>query len=190
MWKSKVFFIVTLLAVRVIAVDTTASTPTSSSIITNTPASRNLANGSSASKECTHDATTFRCVKFIKNYDGDTITFQIPNVHPLLGKNISVRVMGLDTPEIKGKLPCEKDAARTAKRLIENLLKNAKIIHIANVQRDKYFRILGNVIVDGQSLQDVLLKNGLAYVYHGETKQKIDWCTFGKSRSTASDGTK
>jgi len=176
MWKPKVFFIVTLLAVRGIADSTSASSAP--------------ANVSAATKECTHDATTFRCVKFIKNYDGDTITFQIPDVHPLLGNNISVRVFGLDTPEIKGKLPCEKDAARTAKRLIENLLKNAKVIHVANVQRDKYFRILGNVIVDGRSLQDVLLKNGLAYEYHGETKRKIDWCTFGKSRSTASGGTK
>jgi micrococcal nuclease len=138
-----------------------------------------------ANENCAHDATTFRCVKFVKNYDGDTITFQIPNVHPLLGKNISVRVLGLDTPEIKGKLPCEKEAARTAKRLIENLLKNAKVIHIENVARDKYFRILGNVVVDGQSLQGVLLKNGLAYEYQGQTKQKIDWCTFGKERSTA-----
>ena len=163
MWQRCVFFFITLLSVGGIGI---------------------------ANDNCAHDAKTFRCVKFIKNYDGDTITFQIPNVHPLIGHNISVRVLGLDTPEIKGKLPCEKDAARTAKRLIENLLKNAKVIHIENVARDKYFRILGNVVVDGQSLQNVLLKNGLAYEYHGETKQKIDWCTFGKQRSTASDGKK
>jgi micrococcal nuclease len=140
-----------------------------------------------ANDNCQHDSTTFRCVKFVKNYDGDTVTFQIPNVHPLLGKNISVRVLGLDTPEIKGKLPCEKEAARSAKRLIETLLKNAKVINIENVARDKYFRILGNVVADGQSLQTVLIKNKLAYEYHGQTKQKMDWCTFGQQRSTATD---
>lgn len=125
---------------------------------------------------CDHDATTFRCVNYVRNYDADTITFDIPGVHPLIGKNISVRVRHIDTPEIKGKLPCEKDAARTAKRLIENLLKNAKRIDLENVDKDKYFRILADVIVDGKPIKDILLKNNLAYAYEGETKQKLNWC--------------
>ncbi len=126
--------------------------------------------------KCQHDANTFRCVKYLKNHDGDTVTFDIPNIHPLLGKKISVRVAHLDTAETKGKLPCEKEAARTAKRLTESLLKNAKQIDLANVQRDKYFRVLADVVVDGKSIKDLLLKNQLAYSYEGKTKQKIDWC--------------
>src|SRR5688572_9894328 len=77
-----------------------------------------------AAPECKHTKTEFRCVKYIKNYDADTVTFNIPDVHPLIGENISVRVNGIDTPEIKGKNDCEKMAARTAQRLIENLLKS------------------------------------------------------------------
>lgn len=139
----------------------------------------------SLANNCTHDAKTFRCVKYLKNHDGDTITFEIPGVHPLLGHKISVRVNGLDTPEIRGKLPCEKQAARAAKQLMENILKNAKVIDIENPSRDKYFRILGDVIVDGKSLSQILLKNKLAYVYNGQMKRKIDWCTFGQQRNTA-----
>lgn len=130
--------------------------------------------------DCDHDATTFRCVKYLKNYDADTITFDIPNVHPLIGKKVSIRVLHIDTPEIKGKLPCEKDAARTAKRLIENLLKNAKRIDLENADRDKYFRILADVFVDGKNLKDLLLKNKLAYPYEGKNKMKIDWCAYAK----------
>ncbi|MFN3454702.1 MAG: thermonuclease family protein [Pseudobdellovibrio sp.] len=130
----------------------------------------------SSNLTCEHDEKTFRCVKFIKNYDGDTLTFDIPNTHPLLGKKISIRVAHLDTPEIKGKLPCEKNAARIAQNLIENLLKNAKTINLENVQRDKYFRILADVVVDGRSVKEVLMKNNLAYGYEGGTKQKVDWC--------------
>lgn len=130
-----------------------------------------------AREDCSHDSKTFRCVKYIRNYDADTITFDIPNVHPLIGKNISIRVRHVDTPEIKGKLPCEKDAARTAKKLIENILKNAKRIDLENADKDKYFRILADVIVDGKSLKDTLLKNNLAYAYEGKTKQKINWCS-------------
>jgi endonuclease YncB( thermonuclease family) len=119
-------------------------------------------------------------VKYLKNYDADTITVEIPGVHPLFGEKIGVRVNGIDTAEMKGKLPCEKDAARTAQRLVANLLKNAKRIDLKNVARDKYFRVLADVEVDGKLISEFLLKNNLAYEYHGSTKQKIDWCTFQK----------
>lgn len=143
-----------------------------------------------AEPNCQHDARTFRCVKFLHNYDGDTIQFSIPDVHPLLGQKISVRVLGLDTPEVKGKLPCEKEVARTAQRFVESILKNAKVINLEDVSRDKYFRILATVKADGQSLTDILLKNRLAYSYNGKTKEKIDWCSFGKDRKAASEPTK
>lgn len=132
------------------------------------------------SRPCDHDDSTFRCVKYVKNYDADTITVEIPNVHPLLGKKISVRVNGIDAPEMNGKKPCEKEAARNAQRLVEALLKNAKQIDLNNVGRDKYFRILADVSSDGQSLKMLLLKNKLAYEYGGGTKVAINWCSFNK----------
>lgn len=129
-----------------------------------------------AQSSCEHDASAFHCVKYIKNYDADTITFQIPKVHQLLGEKIGVRVRGIDSPEIKGHLPCEKITARTAKGLVENKLRNAKRIDLTNIGRDKYFRILADIIVDGESLSFILLKNNLAYKYDGGKKEKIDWC--------------
>lgn len=125
---------------------------------------------------CTHDDKTFRCVEVLKNYDGDTLTVNIPNVPALIGKKISVRVHGIDTPEVKTKNQCEKEAGRRARNLVTSTLKNAKSIELHNVQRDKYFRILADVMVDGRSLKDVLLKNNLAYSYDGGTKQHPDWC--------------
>lgn len=129
-----------------------------------------------AEDSCQHDAHAFRCVKYLKNYDADTITFNIPGVHPLIGEKISVRVAHIDTPEIRTKDSCEKTAGRTAQRLMESLLKKAKRIDLTNLQRDKYFRILADVIVDGQSIKDILLKNHLAYAYEGGTKRKLNWC--------------
>lgn len=131
---------------------------------------------SQESKTCSHTSTQFSCVKYIKNYDGDTITFKIPNVHPLIGENISVRIKGVDAPEIKTKNSCEKAKGRIAKNLIENLLKKAKEINLKNVARDKYFRILADVEVDGQDIKTLLIKNQLAYNYDGATKAKINWC--------------
>lgn len=126
--------------------------------------------------DCTHDSDTFRCVKYIKNYDADTVTFDVPGVHPLIGKKINIRVQGVDTPEVRTKNKCEKDKARNAKKLVANLLKNAKRIDLTNIQRGKYFRVVADVIIDGKSLSYYLLKNGLAYSYDGGKKKKINWC--------------
>jgi len=134
----------------------------------------------SSSDVCAHDAATFRCVRFDHNYDGDTITFQIPNVHPLIGKNISVRVFGIDTPEMKGKGPCEKERAKEARDLVGSLLKSAKRVDLANLQRDKYFRILAEVMVDGSALSQKLIAAKLAYPYEGGTKEKINWCQLAR----------
>lgn len=128
------------------------------------------------SASCEHDEKTFRCVEVLKNYDGDTLTVNIPNVPALLGRKISVRVHGIDTPEVKTKNKCEKEAGRIARNLVASTLKNAKKVELHNVQRDKYFRILADVMVDGRSLADILLKNNLAYAYDGGTKSHPDWC--------------
>jgi endonuclease YncB( thermonuclease family) len=129
-----------------------------------------------ATSNCQHDNTTFRCVEYVKNYDADTVTFQIPNVHPLLGNKINIRVLGVDTPEIRTKNKCEKEKARNAKRLVQNLLKRAKRIDLTEVKRGKYFRVIADVVIDGKSLKYYLLKNGLAVSYDGGKKKKIDWC--------------
>ena len=60
---------------------------------------------------------------FIKNYDGDTITVNIPDYPPIVGEKISIRVNGVDTPELRTKSDKEKQLARTAKRLVNSLLK-------------------------------------------------------------------
>jgi len=126
---------------------------------------------------CNHSPSSFKCVKYLKNYDGDTASFDIPNVHPLLGKNIKVRIQGIDAPEIRTKNKCEKEKARQAKRLVENLLKHARIIHLEEIKRDKYFRIVATIKIDQEkSIAAILLKNGLAYHYGGATKKKVDWC--------------
>lgn len=139
-----------------------------------------------ASDDCKNDDSTFRCVKLISVYDGDTLHIEIPNTHPVFGKNIGVRVRGIDTPEVSTKNQCEKSAGRIAKNLAESLLKNAKRIDLENVSRDKYFRILADVRFDGKLLSEVMLKNKLAYKYEGGTKEKLDWCWVEKARLPAS----
>ena len=41
--------------------------------------------------------------KVISVYDGDTFRVNIASLPPIVGKNIAIRVNGVDTPEIRGK---------------------------------------------------------------------------------------
>ena len=129
---------------------------------------------------CSHDAKTFRCVQYVRNYDADTITVNIPNIHPLLGHKANIRVFGIDTPEIRTKDPCEKKLAKEGKKVVEYMLKRAKMINLLNVQKGKYFRIIADVEIDGQNLTKFLISERYGYPYLGKTKKKVDWCNFKK----------
>ena len=112
--------------------------------------------------------------KVISVYDGDTFRVNIDSLPPIVGKNIPIRVNGVDTPEIRGKCQYEKDLALEARDFVRGKLANAKEIKLTNLQRGKYFRVVANVVVDGVSLENELLDNDLAYEYSGG--KKLNWC--------------
>ncbi|MCH9711903.1 MAG: thermonuclease family protein [Proteobacteria bacterium] len=112
--------------------------------------------------------------KVISVYDGDTFRVNIDSLPPIVGKNIAIRVNGVDTPEIRGKCQYEKDLALEARDFVRVKLANAKEIKLTNLQRGKYFRVVANVVVDGVSLEQELLDNKLAYRYDGG--KKLSWC--------------
>jgi endonuclease YncB( thermonuclease family) len=112
--------------------------------------------------------------KVISVYDGDTFRVNIDSLPPIVGRNIPIRVNGVDTPEIRGKCQYEKDLALEARDFVRAKLANAKEIKLTNLQRGKYFRVVANVLVDGVSLEQELLDNKLAYEYSGG--KKLSWC--------------
>lgn len=107
-------------------------------------------------------------------YDGDTFRANIKDWPPIVGLKMSVRIIGIDTPEIRSKCPKEKVLAYKAKQFTIDSLTNAKVIELQNIKRGKYFRLLAVVIVDGVNLGDALIEEGLAVVYDGGTK--ANWC--------------
>ena len=121
-------------------------------------------------------------VTYVNNFDGDTITVNLPNSIPdVFGHEIPVRIRHIDTPEITGNGKCEKEAAQKAKAVVSSLLKNAKRIDLEDVGRDKYFRLLCSVNITTQEdkiiiLSQYLLEHGYAVPYEGNTKSKTDWC--------------
>ena len=107
-------------------------------------------------------------------YDADTFRVTINGWPDIIGKGIPIRVLGVDAPEMRGKCEAEKILARQAKQYTVALLRSGKVIELKNTQRGKYFRILANVIIDGESLADSLVSNGLARRYDGG--KRGGWC--------------
>lgn len=94
----------------------------------------------------------------------------IPDIPEVFGKEISVRINRIDTPEKRSKNPQEKAMALKAKMRLEQLMADQKI-ELKNVARDKYFRLLADVHVNDQSVADILIKEGLARPYFGGKKE-------------------
>ena len=103
-------------------------------------------------------------------YDGDTIYCNVKEWPPILGKNIGVRLNGIDTPEMHDKRPHIKFLANEAKAELLKNLGTSKFVELRNIQRGKYFRIIADVYVGGMNMSDVLLDAHLAKEYDGDTK--------------------
>lgn len=106
----------------------------------------------------------------IKVYDGDTITIasKLPYPESPLYR-LSVRLNGIDTPEIKGSNDDEKQAAKNARDAVSNLIMQ-KHIRLENVQSEKYGRILADVYFKDLHLNKWLIDNRYAVEYDGGTK--------------------
>ena len=94
--------------------------------------------------------------------DGDTFRCDINGWPDVIGKDVPIRIAGIDTPELKADSQTERRLAENARRMTLDTLKGAGHIELRNVRRGKYFRIVGEVWVDGISLGEKLVSAGLA----------------------------
>ena len=108
-------------------------------------------------------------------YDADTFRVNIKGFPEIIGHRVPIRVNNIDSPEIKGSCPQEKKLAREAKQFTVGMLRSGRVVELRNMKRGKYFRIVADVFVDGQSLGEHLVVKGLAVRYDGGKKTK-DWC--------------
>ena len=108
--------------------------------------------------------------------DGDTIDVLIDLGFDILFAS-RVRLAGIDTPESRTKDLAEKALGLEAKEYLKKALKDAKSVVIKTEKMDsseKYGRILGWVYINGDtvSLNDMMINDGYAWGYLGDTKVK------------------
>jgi len=119
----------------------------------------------------TYDTTIVRAV------DGDTIVVAAPYLPAPLKPELGVRIFGVDTPEkgFRAKCESEKKRGEQASTFTKDVIAATKKHQVVLYDWDKFGgRVLGDILLDGMSLRDLLIKNGFAREYFGEAKQS--WC--------------
>jgi endonuclease YncB( thermonuclease family) len=109
--------------------------------------------------------------------DGDTVVIAAPFLPQPLKPELAVRIYGVDTPEkgFRGQCDSEKQRGEAASVFTKNLVNSSQQRQVVLYGWDKFGgRVLGDIILNGQSLRYMLIQNGFAREYYGEAKQS--WC--------------
>ena len=109
-------------------------------------------------------------------YDGDSMDLLLD-----LGFGVSMsrkcRMLGVDTPELRGGTPQQKAAgylARdVARSFMEEGLEDDSAVFVSETLSGKFGRPLGDVVTSNGSLREHLIKERLAVPYHGQAKSDV-----------------
>ena len=112
--------------------------------------------------------------QIVRVNDGDTVVISAPFLPQPLKPELAVRVFGVDTPEkgFRAQCPSEDARGKAATEFTKNAVAQAQKRQVVLYGWDKFGgRVLGDIILNGQSLRTMLIQNGFAREYFGEAKQ-------------------
>jgi len=115
--------------------------------------------------------------QIIRVSDGDTIVISAPFLPAPLKPELAVRIYGVDTPEkgFRGQCESEKQRGEAASQFTKQAVSASTQRQVVLYGWDKFGgRVLGDIILNGQSLRTMLITNGFAREYYGDAKQS--WC--------------
>jgi endonuclease YncB( thermonuclease family) len=119
--------------------------------------------------------------KILRVSDGDTVVISAPFLPAPFKPELAIRVFGVDTPEkgFRAQCPSEAQRGEAASAFTKNAINQAAAqggrFQVTMYGWDKFGgRVLGDILINGQSLRAALIANGFAREYYGEAKQS--WC--------------
>lgn len=110
--------------------------------------------------------------------DGDTVDVDIDLGFGIILSDERVRIMGIDTPESRTRDKVEKLFGLAAKYRLKELL-GKKAILKTQINKDgedmkgKFGRVLGDFIVGDKTVTEIMIEEGHAVPYHGQSKEEI-----------------
>lgn len=109
-------------------------------------------------------------------YDGDSLR-AVLDMGLSVRMKASCRLYGIDTPELRSRVPGEKEAAQKARDFVKGLVMGQVVVIESIEKPDKYGRLLVRVWTeDGVCVNDRLLEEGMARPYDGG--EKISWAAW------------
>ena len=111
--------------------------------------------------------------KIIKVIDGDTVDVDIDLGFGMVYKKQRVRLMGIDTPESRTRDLVEKLFGKASKKHLKELLSEGGISLVSH-DKGKFGRILGELYVNGVSINQKMIDDYHAVEYTGENKSLIE----------------
>jgi micrococcal nuclease len=119
---------------------------------------------------------SYRVKKVTKVVDGDTIDVTLDMGFDILYQQ-RVRLFGIDTPESRTRDKVEKVYGLKSKKFLQEQIKKAKRVSIKTYKGDetgKFGRILGDVFLDGKSVNSLMCQKGHAVEYYGQSKDDVE----------------
>ena len=96
-------------------------------------------------------------------YDGDTITCTIDCGFNMFMKKQKIRLLGINTPEIRGE---EREQALLIRdKLRDKILGKNVILHTEKDKKGKYGRYLATIYLDNLNINQWLIDEGYATIY-------------------------
>tara|TARA_R110000782_G_scaffold109238_3_gene198157 strand:- start:1192 stop:1614 length:423 start_codon:yes stop_codon:yes gene_type:complete len=108
--------------------------------------------------------------------DGDTCDVVLDLGFDILYR-CRVRLYGIDTPESRTRDADEKIRGKLASAFLQKAIDNGTKVVIETKLKDskgKFGRVLGNVLVDGININQLMIENYLAVAYFGQSKDDIE----------------
>ena len=108
--------------------------------------------------------------------DGDTVDVTMDLGFNILHK-CRVRLFGIDTPESRTRDLDEKARGKMASAFLKNAIDSGEHIIIQTKLKDsrgKFGRVLGDIVVDGININQLMVENYHAAAYFGQNKEAIN----------------
>lgn len=116
--------------------------------------------------------------KVLKVIDGDTVDVDIDLGFGIVLTDERVRIMGIDTPESRTSDKIEKVFGLAAKARLKELLDEEAILLTYDDKngedmKGKFGRVLGDFRVGGKTVTEILIEEGHAVAYNGQSKDDV-----------------
>ena len=124
--------------------------------------------------------------------DGDTVDVDIDLGFDMILSKQRIRLYGIDAPESRTRDKEEKFYGKLASQFLKDQCKKSSSITLRTYldKKGKYGRILGEIIVDGVNINELMIEEHMAVAYEGQSKIDIHKSHMYNRQKLTRDGIK